>query len=413
MNKLFDDLMQLVAYSGQENTDNATTIDTFYYQDTDYMGRVYRVFNYRLASFSSFQKTNAKNCRGTTFDITHIDEPVLVSLPPPKFFNYEEGDGEKYHTKNQFIEKMDKMDGSLISTYQVIPEIGASSIRLKSKTSLTSSQAVQAMDIMSKSPELLNEVNRICLTKNLTLNFEYTSLENRIVVLYDKAELTLLSLRFHDDGSMLVGEQLKVFLLENNCYNLHDLVVRTVNVEKDNLTGKKQLELVDNVRKEHVNENGEGYVFHVQDINGGRYLVKVKNLEYIELHNLRGNSDLNNGFSGSFTNKNISKIILMEKSDDLKSLYSHNQAAIDKIIANEEYVIPKYNKMIHDIDSFYLENAWLERKEYANKVQADENLKPYMYLLMNKYLNRHKEDDYKEFALKYIDKFTLPEENDE
>ena len=337
----------------------------------------------------------------------------MVSLPPPKFFNYEEGDGEKYHIKNQFIEKMDKMDGSLISTYQVIPEIGASSIGLKSKTSLTSSQAVQAMDIMSKSPELLNEVNRICLTKNLTLNFEYTSLENRIVVLYDKAELTLLSLRFHDDGSMLVGEQLKVFLLENNCYNLHDLVVRTVNVEKDNLTGKKQLELVDNVRKEHVNENGEGYVFQVRDVNGGRYLVKVKNFEYIELHNLRGNSDLNNGFSGSFTNKNISKIILMDKSDDLKSLYSHNQSAIDKIIANEEYVIPKYNKMIHDIDSFYLENSVLERKEYANKVQADEHLKPYMYLLMNKYLNRHKEDDYKEFALKYIDKFTLPEENDE
>ena len=138
-------------------------------------------------------------------------------------------------------------------------------------------------------------------------------------------------------------------------------------------------------------------------------MVKVKNFEYIELHNLRGNSDLNNGFYGSFTNKNISKIILMEKSDDLKSLYSHNQAAIDKIIANEEYVIPKYNKMIHDIDSFYLENAWLERKEYANKVQDDENLKPYMYLLMNKYLNRHKEDDYKEFALKYIDKFTLTE----
>ena len=72
MNKLFDDLMQLVAYSEQENTDNATTIDTFYYQDTDYMGRVYRVFNYRLASFSSFHKTNAKNCRGTTFDITQV-----------------------------------------------------------------------------------------------------------------------------------------------------------------------------------------------------------------------------------------------------------------------------------------------------------------------------------------------------
>lgn len=35
MNKLFDDLMQLVAYSEQENTDNATAMDTFYYQDTD------------------------------------------------------------------------------------------------------------------------------------------------------------------------------------------------------------------------------------------------------------------------------------------------------------------------------------------------------------------------------------------
>ena len=55
--------------------------------------------------------------------------------------------------------------------------------------------------------------------------------------------------------------------------------------------------------------------------------------------------------------------------------------------------------MVHDVELFYNENKHLDRKDYAVKVHSNSELKPYMQLLMNHYLNRHKDADYKEFAL--------------
>lgn len=75
---LYNDLMKLC-----EN-------EAFYYVDQKVDGKVFRVFTYRLASYTEFCLPNALECRGHTFLMDGDVAVDLVSLPPAKFFNYHE-----------------------------------------------------------------------------------------------------------------------------------------------------------------------------------------------------------------------------------------------------------------------------------------------------------------------------------
>lgn len=134
---LYDDLISLCSQD-----------DTFYYKDVRLYSVKYRIFNYRLCSYATFQSRKASlNCRGTMFNITNPKDVQLVSLPLEKFFNYEEGFGRKqFHERGQFGDKMDKMDGTLISTF--LHGIASKEVRLKSKLSLTSKQVTEAMQLL-------------------------------------------------------------------------------------------------------------------------------------------------------------------------------------------------------------------------------------------------------------------------
>ena len=89
--------------------------ESFHFKDFVVDNQTYRIFNYRLASWSEFQKPGAMNCRGTMYCVTDPNTPVLMSAPMEKFFNYEEGTVD--HTLSKMHTKMVKMDGSLISSY--------------------------------------------------------------------------------------------------------------------------------------------------------------------------------------------------------------------------------------------------------------------------------------------------------
>jgi T4 RnlA family RNA ligase len=79
LNTLYADLMELCSKS-----------EAFYFVDqTGPEGAQYRVFTYRLASYTDFQNRNAIECRGHTFRLDG-DKWVLASLPMQKFFNYGE-----------------------------------------------------------------------------------------------------------------------------------------------------------------------------------------------------------------------------------------------------------------------------------------------------------------------------------
>ncbi len=137
MPQLYNDLLSICSSN-----------NSFYSKDVSLDSIKYRIFNYHLCSYSIFHSVpNALNCRGTMFNINDPKNVQLVSLPPENFFNYEEGNVSEQHKQGQLGDQMDKMDGSLISTFIHFDDKNQRIVRLKSKTSLTSPQAFEAMQL--------------------------------------------------------------------------------------------------------------------------------------------------------------------------------------------------------------------------------------------------------------------------
>lgn len=139
MDTFYDELMHLCA-----------TDDTFYYKDVRLNSITYRIFNYRLCSYAEFQsRIPALNCRGTMFNIMNSKKAELVSLPTEKFFNYDEGFGRKqFHERGLLGDKMEKLDGTLISTFLHRASSKEGVLRLKSKQSLISKQVQEATQLL-------------------------------------------------------------------------------------------------------------------------------------------------------------------------------------------------------------------------------------------------------------------------
>lgn len=163
MEKIFKPIFQTKAMDSQfkfniqtlygDLMDLCSIDDTFYYKDVRFQSISYRIFNYRLCSYAAFQsRPVALNSRGTMFNISNPKNIRLVSLTPEKFFNYEEGFGRrKYHELGRFGDKMEKLDGTLISTFLHDTKSRLQEVKLKSKQSLNSKQVLEAAQLMQGS----------------------------------------------------------------------------------------------------------------------------------------------------------------------------------------------------------------------------------------------------------------------
>jgi T4 RnlA family RNA ligase len=363
----------------QETYDNLMKLieknEAFFFKDFNLHDKNYRIMNYRLASWTLFQEPSSLNCRGIMFDVTEPNNVKLVSLPPEKFFNYEEGGVD--HTKGKLGDKMVKMDGSLISTYMHNGELF-----FKSKGSLFSSQALDAMKLLNKEEnakfkkELESLVNR-----GFTVNLEYTSPENRIVISYQTEELTVLSARRHEDGKNFFATKL-IELLDT--YDLTAVKNKMVDYESLHKQDINQLKFVDDVRAE---QEGEGYVVEIVLDDDNSYLTKIKNIKYIALHHTKDSVN---------SPKALFEAVVEEATDDLRAMFADDPYVLSKVEEMENHVQPIFNNMIKTVDAFYAENKELTRKDYAIKAKAEHP--EFMSLMMNSYLGQ--ESDYKEFAKK-------------
>ena len=361
---IYKDLMNLV----EKN-------EAFFHKDFNLEGETYRIFNYRLASWTLFLEPNALNARGITFKVTNESNPELVSLPPAKFFNYEEGNVD--HSKGKLVDKMVKMDGSLISTYN-----HNGTCLLKTKGSLFSEQAYAAMKWLDKEENVGLKAELQKLNDNgYTANLEYTSPENRIVIAYQKEDLTLLMVRENATGNSFYASKLERFLKENGYTNLLSKLV-SYEIIKD--SPADQLKFVDEVRAE---QEGEGYVIQVVVNENDSYLVKVKNTKYLTLHQTKDSVN---------SSKRLFEAIIEEGSDDLRSMFSDDEYILKKIEKMEKHVQGIFNHMVAKVEGFYETNKALERKDFA--ILAQKDIKEFMPLVMSLYLNR--EPEYKEFAKK-------------
>ena len=353
------------------NTLLALTIDSeaFFFKEDTLENAIYRIFNYRLANYTEFMKEGALECRGIMFEVDSVGEFVrIVCRPMAKFFNLYENPSTIDLDLSKVIRLMEKADGSLISSF-----LHKSKPLLKSKGSLNSDQANDANAYLyhREHLDLLTLVDFI-VKQNFTVNFEWCSPTNRIVLAYDNPELKILNVRHN-----ITGDYLDIW--EGEHFRNHPTMVkyRVGHFEHDN-----PVEFLASVPD--MTESIEGFVCEMED---GTFF-KIKTLAYLSLH--KSKDSINSP-------RRLYEAVLYEATDDLRSLFHDDPVAISIITEMEEKVDKLYNHVVDTVEKFYASNKNSERKEYAIAGQKELD-KKFFGLAMNLYLGN--DFSYKEFMVK-------------
>lgn len=362
MKELFNNLMALCAVE-----DSA-----FSFKDFTRAGQRFRIFNYRLASYTDFMKPDALEARGIMFLMDDVEEhkPVkIVCRPPKKFFNWGENPAVMDLDVKNIVEWMSKEDGSLISSYSY----GHTShnLGLKSKGALFSDQARWAEDWIHHPDNKAFYLDVCDLTfQGMTVNMEFVSPRNQIVVPYHKEELVVLNVRNNETG---------ITLFKNQVYGKRNLnwVKAEKTIDLNNVASMQGI---------------EGFVIRFKD----GLLVKIKTDAYLALHKAK---------DGVTIPRRLFEAVVMEASDDLKALFKNDPLSLKRIADMEEMVRPRYNHMVSSVDKFYEDNKHLTRKDYAIKGQKE--IADFFGLAMNRYIGR--EPSFKEFAIKNYKTFGVPD----
>jgi RNA ligase len=357
--------------------------DAFYFVDQFIETTKYRIYLYRLASYTDFCEPDALEARGITFELDKNDNPIRIACRPfVKFFNLGEANTSSLIITNETVEYvMDKMDGSLISTYLHYAENGSVHLMLKTKGSLHSEQAKAAKELLMRPNNAeLRDVLEYLALDGITVNLEYTAPDNRIVLGYEKPELTILGARYISTGDNVPLHKLKKMQNVKLAADYTD-EAKAVGVDKylSDVTGKTGV---------------EGVV--VRLINGT--MVKIKADAYVALHHAKDSIN---------TPRRLYEAVVNESADDLRSMFREDPVALMMIDEMQKKVSSLYNNMVATVEAFYQENKILGRKEYA--ILGQEILdRKYFSLAMMKYLG--KEVDYKGFLIKSWKEFGIKDE---
>lgn len=359
--------------------DLTTVNESFFFKDFPIDDRIYRIFNYRLASYTEFLIPGAVECRGIMFlvddDGKYLD---IKSRPMEKFWNIDENPATMGLDLTDVIRVMDKADGSLISSYNHDTEI-----RLKSKGSLSSDQAIDAMKYLEE-PEnkdlklLIEFVNGF----NYTVNLEWCSPDNRIVLAYDKPHLQILNVRHNYRGEYLDFKSIEHSVLIHFQHVIDKYAVKEIEVEDP-------AEFISRVP--NMKEKIEGFVCEMKN---GQFF-KIKTLAYLALHHSKDSIN---------SPRRLYEAVLEEATDDLRSLFHDDPLSIKLIEDMEDFVEVELNKVVHSVEVAYNEYKDLDRKNFAISCQKDLP-KIIFSLAMNLYLG--KEFSYKDFMKKRWKEFGI------
>lgn len=363
-NNLYTNLMHLVA-----------TNDAFFFKDFVLENIAYRIFNYRLSSYSDFCLPSALECRGVMFEVVDDVAIRLASMPMEKFFNI----GENPFTMdldfsdNNVVGIMAKMDGSLISTY-----LHNGNLRLKTKGSLFSDQAVAAMTWLDREENaFFKDVLELYTMAGQTVNLEYTAPTNRIVVGYSTERLTVLNVRDTTTGQYVSRQEVESHRLP-----------KIIDYWVDYVTPVDTASFVSSIPE--MQDKIEGFVI---ELKSGQK-VKCKTIAYISLHHTKDSINMP---------RRLFECVINETSDDLRSLFADDECALGLIKDMEDRVVHRFDGIIKTVEQFYNENKMLSRKDYAIKGQTEDD--GLFSLKMNLFLE--KANDYKTFAIKHIELFDI------
>lgn len=367
----------------------AETNDAFYFADRELGNQTYRLFNYRLASYTNFLLPGAMECRGIMFNVTDPEDIELVSMPMEKFWNLNENPSTMNLDLSTTVEIELKADGSLISTY-----IHNNGLRLKTKGSIESDQCIAAMNYLDEDEHDEFKIALADMTKlGYTVNMEWCAPDNRIVLGYMEPELIVLNVRRMCDGEYV--DIFKPSAFGNPSWNLiRDHYITSVDFEADTVSefAAKIPDMVDI----------EGYVIRLA--SGQR--VKVKTEWYLVQH--RAKDSIN-------SDRRLYEAVLAEATDDLRSMFYYDELICKRIGEMEEFVAKHYNHLVETVETFYETNKNIAsdqdereaRKQYAIMGQKELD-KMFFGLAMSKYLGR--DVDYKDFMARRWKEYGLKDQ---
>lgn len=372
---------QITLYTDLMTLDAET--EAFFFNDHVLDDTTYRIFNYRIASYTDFCRPNALECRGIMFEMDGENAVRLACRPQVKFFNL----GENPFTMNLDLSAdniksvMMKEDGSLISSFMHNGEV-----RFKSKGSLSSDQADWANMWFTKQSNELREAISILTRTNHTLNFEYCAPYNRIVLNYPAESMILLNGRCNETGETIHVDQMGT--------TLRSIAVKSADEYSENFRYYSDKELVE---KYSGFQDIEGFIVELQD----GLFFKLKTDWYLVQHRAKDSVD---------SPRRLFEAVINEASDDLKTLFHDNSYVLNTIVEMEERAAKIYNHLVERVETFVDDHIDLinrnERKEYAlagqKEFQGSEKM--YFGLAMQWYIAKRgdgDEPDYKQFCLKH------------
>lgn len=296
----------------------------------------YSVINYVFTVDNTFDSAVARECRGLKFD----RDGNLIARPLHKFFNL----GEKRLPQDEPWHKshvvLDKLDGSMIH-----PALVEGELVFMTRMGV-SAQSRQAWNVASQG---VRDLSRNMVAAGYTPVFEFTSPENRIVLAYEKTQLTLLAIRHLRTGAYMPHQE--VAIIAGKCAvpiaDTHDAVEDVTSFWSDT----------------RALEGVEGYVIAFED--GHR--LKIKADAYVLRHK---------ALAGLAHEKNLLAWISKDAIDDVIPLLS--PAAAEIVIDYQNQVMNSMNRWEAEIDTFVSENSHLPRKEFAQKTkeQIDPQFQP-------------------------------------
>lgn len=309
---------------------------------------------------SSFPNPHSLECRGLKFNLNgHI-----IARPFHKFFNLGETNTNPDFTREH--EVLVKLDGSMIHA-----------VHLNGTTRFMTRMGIT--DISRQAELLFPEILKKCsslLDRHITPIFEYTGPENRIVLRYDRSELTLLAAREFVSGRYLNRTELTSIVNE-----LSGTLVAPY-------TGP--LERVPEVA------GIEGVVIAFPD----GFRTKLKARDYVLRHRARDNLH---------RERHVLTLILNNGHDDLLPLLPHKDA--QALLTYQQDVDTFINHLTTYILNFRKQSNNLPRKEYALKVKGEPrwiqpllfSTEEYLWSVITSYLLRHcaRTSHLKEFAAAY------------
>jgi len=343
------------------------TSECFYYADRQLDDKWYRIFLYRLGSYSDFCLPNAFEARGNTFEVTEEGKDALpirfVSHLFPKFFNKDENPFTMNLDLSKVVEVAHKADGSLVSTFTHNSEL-----RLKTKGALESDQAIEAMQLLTL-PDNKEFKHQLSGAEKLgyTVMMEFVAPTNRIVLGYEKPDLIVLGIRNREDGTFVYNEDV-------DADNFPEILSRWTKIEKI-INPTDFLATVPDM------SNIEGFVCRMED---GMFF-KLKTTQYCALHHTKDSINCP---------RRLYEAVLEEGTDDMRSLFHDDPVAIKMIEEMELFVDEKYNHLVDTVERFYERIKHMERKEYAILGQKELTRQQFS-LAMQKYTG--KEVNYKDF----------------